>query len=63
MYGAGPLPNVSVIVYVPRGVVMLPCSRSVPSTVPFWPIRADVVRNFRVSEQAASRRTQSDTRA
>ncbi len=63
MYGAGPLPKVSVIVYVPRGVVMLPCFRSVPSTVPFRPIRADRVRNFRVSVHAASRRTQNDTRA
>jgi hypothetical protein len=42
---------------------MLPCRRSVPSTVPFWPIRADLVRNFRVSENAASRRTQNGTRA
>ncbi len=63
MYGAGPLPNVSVMVYVPRGVVMLPCLRSAPSTVPFRPIRAVVVRNLRVSVQAASRRTQNDTRA
>ena len=51
------------IVYVPRGVVPLPCLRLVPATVPLRPIRAVVVRNFRVSEHGPTRRTQNDTRA